>query len=235
MQLFYNPDLTESSSEIVFNKMESGHIVKVLRKRMGDILYITNGNGLVFQAAINLSSSNKCGAVIESVESHEKPWSYNLHMAVAPTKSNDRFEWFLEKATEIGVDQITPVFCEHSERKVIKMERFEKIIHAACKQSLKVHFPKLNAPLNFFDFISQTDSRQRFIAHCDSSGKTPLKTNLKKADDYTILIGPEGDFSKREIKQSLEHKFIPVSLGESRLRTETAAVVAVHSVSYSNQ
>ena len=235
MQLFYNPELTESSSEIIFNKMESGHIVKVLRKRVGEVLYITNGKGLVFRAAINLSDTNKCVAEVTSVEYHEKPWSYNLHMAVAPTKSNDRFEWFLEKATEIGIDQITPIFCERSERKVIKLERLEKIIHAASKQSLKYHFPKLNDPLSFTDFIRQPNSGQGFIAHCDNSSKTPLKNNLRNTNDYTILIGPEGDFSKREIMQCLEHKFIPVSLGESRLRTETAAVVAVHSVAFSYQ
>jgi len=147
----------------------------------------------------------------------------------------DRLEWFLEKATEIGIDEITPIICEHSERKIVKMERMEKIIHSAAKQSLKFHFPKLNESVTFNQFIKSEFSGQLFIAHCEETDKKSLKHELKSQLKTTILIGPEGDFSTKEIQQSLEHKFIPVSLGASRLRTETAGIVAVHSVAFVNE
>ena len=150
-------------------------------------------------------------------------------------KLNDRFEWFLEKATEIGIDEITPIICEHSERKVVKIDRMEKIIHAAAKQSLKYHFPKLNEPILFKDFLNTEFEGDLFIAHCEETTKKSLKAALKQNQKTTILIGPEGDFSSKEITLSLEHNFIPVSLGESRLRTETAGIVAVHSVAFINE
>jgi 16S rRNA (uracil1498-N3)-methyltransferase len=148
---------------------------------------------------------------------------------------NERYEWFLEKATEIGIQEITPIICDHSERKIIKTERFQKIIESAMKQSLHYYIPKLNDPVLFKEFIKKDISGSKFIAHCEESDKKTLKSNIIPNTDTTILIGPEGDFSVKEIEMALNAKFIPISLGETRLRTETAAIVACHSVVYANE
>ena len=242
MQLFYNPEIANGTQQVTFDKTESRHIVRVLRKKENDTIFITNGFGQLFTSEILIADDKKCLVKIIHIEDYKKPWNYYLHIVIAPTKLNDRFEWFLEKATEIGIDEITPIICEHSERKIVKRERMEKIIHSAAKQSLKYHFPKLNEPLNFNQFINSEFNGQLFIAHCEAvpagrqeTTKKSLKSALKPQFKTTILIGPEGDFSLKEIKQSLEHNFIPVSLGESRLRTETAGIVAVHSVAFINE
>ena len=235
MQLFFNTEITTATKEFTFDKTESRHIVRVLRKTMGDTIFLTNGVGDLFTSEIIIANDKKCLVRITNSSHKKKPWNYYLHIAIAPTKLNDRLEWFLEKATEIGIDEITPIICDHSERKVVKFERLEKIIHAAAKQSLKFHFPKLNQPTSFKQFISSSFEGQLFIAHCEETAKKSLKSALKPQLKTTMLIGPEGDFSTKEIQQSLEHKFIPVSLGESRLRTETAGVVAVHSVAFVNE
>ena len=235
MQLFFNSDIETNTQQFTFDKTESRHIVRVLRKQQGDTIYITNGKGQLFTSEVQIANDKKCLVKIITFETQEKPWNYYLHVAIAPTKLNDRFEWFLEKATEIGIDEITPIICDHSERKVLKIDRMEKIIHSAAKQSLKYHFPKLNEPVLFKEFINSTFEGQLFIAHCEETEKKSLKNELKAAQKTTILIGPEGDFSSKEIEQSLVHKFIPVSLGLSRLRTETAGVVAVHSVAFVNE
>ena len=235
MQLFYNSEITKTSQHFTFDKTESRHIVRVLRKKEGDNKFITNGLGDVFTSKIEIANDKRCLVKILESKSYLKPWNYYLHIAIAPTKLNDRFEWFLEKATEIGIDEITPIICDHSERKVLKLDRMEKIVHSAAKQSLKYHFPKLNEPLTFNEFINSEFNGQLFIAHCEETSKKSLKSALKPSTKTNILIGPEGDFSTKEIQQSLEHNFIPVSLGESRLRTETAGVVAVHSVAFINE
>ncbi|SNR52045.1 16S rRNA (uracil1498-N3)-methyltransferase [Lutibacter agarilyticus] len=235
MQLFFNSDIETSTELFTFDKTESRHIVRVLRKQQGDTVYITNGKGQLFTSEVQIANDKKCLVKIVNFEDQEKPWNYYVHIAIAPTKLNDRFEWFLEKATEIGIDEITPIICDHSERKVLKVDRMEKIIHSAAKQSLKYHFPKLNEPILFKEFINSTFEGQLFIAHCEETDKKSLKNELKPAQETTILIGPEGDFSPKEIEQSLVHDFIPVSLGLSRLRTETAGVVAVHSVAFVNE
>ncbi|MEC3907898.1 16S rRNA (uracil(1498)-N(3))-methyltransferase [Tamlana sp. 2201CG12-4] len=234
MQLFYNPDLTETSTQFSFQKDESRHIVKVLRKTSGDQLHITNGKGWLFTAEITIPAINKCIAVVVSKQLKPKPKNY-LHLAVAPTKMNDRYEWFIEKATEIGVDSITPIICDHSERKVIKPERFERILQSAMKQSLSCYLPKLNSAISFKDFIAKDFSGDLFIAHCEDTNRKSLKELLNPNTDITILIGPEGDFSTKEIDLALQKKFIPVTLGETRLRTETAAIVACHSVVFINE
>lgn len=233
MQLFYNQDIKPTATQFTFDKIESKHIVRVLRKKEGDVLTITNGNGSLFKAKITIASDKKCMVTILSAIAEEKPWSYHLHIAIAPTKNNDRFEWFLEKATEIGIDEITPIICDHSERKVYKTERGQKIVEAAAKQSLKYHFPKLNEPIKFSEFISSSAlSGQKFVAHCeDDTLKTKLKNSLTEETTITILIGPEGDFSPQEIEKAIQTGFQPISLGESRLRTETAGIAAVHTVS----
>jgi len=234
MQLFYNPDITENMSQFSFCKEESRHISKVLRKKEGDVLHITNGNGWLYKAEIAMANSKNCIASVIKKELQPKR-RYKLHLAVAPTKMNDRFEWFLEKSTEIGIDSITPVICDHSERKVIKHERFEKIVQSAMKQSLQCYLPKLNEAINFTDFIKQDFSGQLFIAHCGETDRKALKNELQPSKEATILIGPEGDFSVKEIQRALQQNYIPVTLGETRLRTETAAMVACHSVAFINE
>jgi len=234
MQLFYNPDITENTSEFSFNKEESKHIVKVLRKSVDQTLLITNGKGWLFTAQITIAAIKNCVVRIIDKQLQAKK-NYKLHLAVAPTKMNDRYEWFLEKATEIGIDSITPIICEHSERKVIKPERFEKIIQSATKQSLNCYIPKLNQAISFKEYIKQDFSGNLFIAHCEETDKKSLKSQLQPNQEITILIGPEGDFSVKEIELALQNHFIPVTLGETRLRTETAAIVACHSVAYTNE
>lgn len=236
MQLFFNTDITETTQNITFDKIESKHIVRVLRKKENDLLHITNGKGLLFTAAITIANDKKCLAEITNVTHQPKHWNYYLHIAIAPTKNNDRLEWFLEKATEIGIDEITPIICSNSERKIVKMERLQKIIQAATKQSLQMVLPKLNEPVKLNDFIVSNTKGTLFIAHCEEdSKKTLLKNTLEKSEKTTILIGPEGDFSEKEIDLALQNNYTPISLGESRLRTETAALVAVHTVALVNQ
>jgi len=234
MQLFYNPSIDETTESFSFDKEESKHIVKVLRKKDSDILFVTNGSGLLFKTEITLASDNKCSVRILEIEKAEAP-KQKLHLAVAPTKMNDRYEWFLEKATEIGIHEITPIICDRSERKVINTERFEKIILSAMKQCNQVFLPKLNPAISLKEFIKNEKSGQKLIAHCEETNKKSLKSILQPKIDYIILIGPEGDFSSKEIELALENNFIPVSLGETRLRTETAAVIACHSVVFTNE
>ena len=234
MQLFYNFDIDENTETFHFEKEESRHIIKVLRKKDSDILFVTNGLGFIFKTEIILASDNKCTVKIIEIEKSEAP-KIHLHLAVAPTKMNDRYEWFLEKATEIGIQEITPIICDHSERKIVKTERFDKIILSAMKQSNQPFLPKLNDPVSFKDFISKDLSGQKFVAHCEETHKKTLKNLLQKEQSVTILIGPEGDFSQKEIKLALENNYLPVSLGNTRLRTETAAIVACHSVVFANE
>ncbi len=234
MQLFYNSDISEQNNTFTFPKDESRHIVKVLRKKVGDTLYITNGNGFLFTAKIAIADQKNCVVSIENSE-FKKPTDYKLHLAVAPTKMNDRYEWFLEKATEIGITSITPIFCDHSERKNVKLDRFEKILQSAMKQSLHLYLPTLNQPISFKDYINKDFSGDLFIAHCEETDKKSLKSEIKPNTEITILIGPEGDFSVNEIETAIKNKFIPVTLGNTRLRTETAAIVACHSVAFINE
>lgn len=235
MQLFYNSSISEASKEIVFDKDESRHIFKVLRYKAGDTLFVTNGMGLIVEA--ELLSVDLKKSIARIIAGENKPdLPYHLHLAVAPTKLNDRYEWFLEKATEIGVSEITPIICEHSERKVIKAERYERIIQSAMKQSLKAWLPKLNPPISLKEFL-ETNRTEGIgcIAHCETSDKSSLKDAIGKGKSVTILIGPEGDFSPAEIKEAVSKGFEEIHLGSSRLRTETAAVVACHSVAFINE
>ena len=175
MQLFYNAEITSQTQQVTFDKTESKHIVRVLRKKEGDTIFITNGNGQLFSSQIEIANDKRCLVNITKIENFEKHWNYYLHIAIAPTKLNDRFEWFLEKATEIGIDEITPIICDHSERKILKSQRMEKIIHSAAKQSLKYHFPKLNEPITFSEFLNSPFEGQLFIAHCEETNKKSLK------------------------------------------------------------
>ncbi len=226
MQLFY---LENPKDEIILSAEESKHATKVLRKKEGDILNFTDGNGGFYKAEITLADSRKCRLKIVRSDQKEKQHNYHLHIAIAPTKNMDRFEWFLEKATEIGIDEITPIICSRSERKVIKKERCNRILLSAMKQSLKFYLPKLNEAITLKDFLKQDFEGNKYIAHCEEGNKTELR--VENIEPRTlILIGPEGDFSTSEIEIALQNQFKAVSLGTSRLRTETAGIVAVHTI-----
>ncbi len=235
MQLFYNKDITSTDAQFTFDKTESRHIVKALRKKEGDFLHITNGKNELFTVQILLANDKRCLVEIINTQAKSKPWNYKLHIAIAPTKNNVRLEWFLEKATEIGIDEITPLICSNSERTVLKTERLEKIVQSAMKQSLKFVLPKLNEPIKFSDFIRQDFEGDLFIAHCEEQDKKAFANTIKPNTNILILIGPEGDFSPTEIEKALAKMYIPVSLGESRLRTETAGVVATQTVALINE
>lgn len=226
MQLFY---LENPKNEIILSAEESKHATKVLRKKEGDILNFTDGKGAFYKAKIIVADSRKCRLKVVSTEQKEKQHNYHLHIAIAPTKNMDRFEWFLEKATEIGIDEITPIICTHSERKKIKTERCNRILLSAMKQSLKFHVPKLNEAMSLSDFIKQDYEGTKYIAHCEDGEKKELK-RVNKTEKTIILIGPEGDFSPKEIELALQNQFKAVSLGTSRLRTETAGIIAAHSI-----
>ncbi|MGI9532390.1 16S rRNA (uracil(1498)-N(3))-methyltransferase [Lutimonas sp.] len=235
MQLFYNPDIHIDLKTLQFNKEESRHIVKVLRKTAGDTLHITDGKGTLFKVEILQAHDKKCLVSVKASEKKDKAWNYHLHIAIAPTKMNDRFEWFLEKATEIGIDEITPLICDHSERRQVKIERLEKVIVSAMKQSLKFQKPVLNKALSYTEFIAKKEWDLGLIAHCEDGDKKNLKTYFPNQKRILILIGPEGDFSPMEIEAALKSDINPVTLGENRLRTETAGVVACTTVSLLNE
>lgn len=234
MQLFYNPELESGANTFTFDKEESRHIVKVLRKQNGDILFVTNGKGVLFECEITQNIETKC-AVKMVKETVFAPRKSRLHIAIAPTKMNERLEWFLEKATEIGIEEITPIWCDRSERKQIKLDRLEKIVVAAMKQSGQYYMPKLNDAVSFKTVVSQEKSTLKTIGHCIEEEKRLLKSIIEPETDICVMIGPEGDFSEKEVALALSLGFVPVSLGETRLRTETAGVVAAHSVAFVNQ
>ena len=228
MQLFYTPDIHGNNYDL--SETESKHAVRVLRLSNGDPIQLIDGKGNFYEAKVIEANPKKCRVVVTKTISDFEKRNHYLHLAVAPTKNIDRFEWFLEKATEIGIDEITPILCEHSERKVIKSERLEKVIISAMKQSLKAYLPKLNPLTPLKDFLDTDFDGEKFIAHCYDQDKRELKKEISFDNSTLILIGPEGDFSEEEIQLAINNQFIPVSLGESRLRTETAAVVACHTV-----
>ena len=206
-----------------------------MRYKEGTILNITNGQGYLFTAELRSVTPKQCIAIIKEY-TLTPALTYQLHMAIAPTKSNDRFEWFLEKATEIGIHKITPIICDHSERKAIKPERYEKIIESAMKQSLKAYKPILAPQVSFSEFMKQSKgiNATKCIAHCQESVKVSLNSMVQPEEDIVMLIGPEGDFSYKEIELAVANSFNEISLGGSRLRTETAAIVACTHVSLCN-
>tara|TARA_B110000908_G_C10238055_1_gene444496 strand:+ start:492 stop:1208 length:717 start_codon:yes stop_codon:yes gene_type:complete len=229
MELFFQENLLESTTEIKFSTEESRHISKVLRKKTGDAITVTNGKGLEWKGEITMLYTRNTLATKTATIFHKKAKS-NLHIAIAPTKSNDRIEWFLEKATEIGITHITPILCNHSERRNIKSERFEKILIGALKQSNQFHLPKLNSLTYFSDFVSSYSADNKFIAHCREGNKSNLSSYNSLSKDVLILIGPEGDFSREEVELAMENDFLPIALGSQRLRTETAGIVACQTV-----
>jgi len=232
MALFYVPSL---SSGHVLPEEESQHAVKVLRLQVGEEITVVDGVGGFYNAKILNPHPKHCTfEITDSILEYGKR-DYRLHIAIAPTKNIERLEWFIEKATEIGIDEITPVVCRFSERKIIKAERLEKIIVSASKQSVKAYFPKLNSLCTFDELLKQYSASQKFIAHCYDEDKKQLQHEICKSSDVLILIGPEGDFSKEEVQKAMSVGFVPVSLGNSRLRTETAGVVACHTVCIRNE
>ncbi|MEI6696791.1 MAG: 16S rRNA (uracil(1498)-N(3))-methyltransferase [Bacteroidota bacterium] len=233
MHLFYTPNI--KSSLYTLDKEESTHCVRVLRLKEGSLIHLTDGKGNLFKAQLLSADPKECLAeIIETIPEFGKRAFY-LHIAIAPTKNIDRFEWFLEKATEIGIDEITPLYCEHSERNIIKPERLQKIITSALKQSLKTYHPVLNEAVKFNHFIQSTFESKKYIAHCEENEKTPFQTACQKGENALILIGPEGDFSNTEIKNAIANNYLPISLGDSRLRTETAGIVACHTINLLNE
>lgn len=230
MQLFYNPNISTDTKSFSFDKEESRHIIRVLRKTAGDELLLTNGKDQCFRAGILQANDKKCVAEIISCEDRLKTWDYELHIAIAPTKMNDRLEWFLEKATEIGIDEITPIICDHSERRHIKTARMEKVVISAMKQSLKFRLPKVNEAVKFKEFVKKNDWDLGLIAHCQENDKKEIRDLIREKQKIMVLIGPEGDFSDNEIELAKSNGMIPVTLGESRLRTETAGVVACNNI-----
>ncbi len=234
MQLFYAADFT--APEYMLSEEESRHAVKVLRLTEGDTLHITDGRGNLYRCEVASAHQKHCLVrVVEHFAEFEK-MTYNLTMAVAPTKNIDRYEWFLEKATEIGVTEFVPLVSEHSERKVIKAEREEKVVTAAVKQSLKAYHPHLADITPFSEVVCKEFAGRKFIAHCGEAVKEKkyLASTLRKGEDVLILIGPEGDFSPEEVQLAVANGFEEITLGTQRFRTETAAVVAVDMVSIVN-
>ena len=232
MHVFYTPDI-QTQAELPGE--EAAHAVRVLRLQAGDKVTLTDGKGNFYRAAISAATNKRCLVDILEVLPQAPLWSGHLHIAMAPTKNIDRTEWFVEKATEIGFDELTFLNCRFSERKVIKTERIAKILISSIKQSLKARLPRLNEMTDFNTFINLPFKGRKFIAHCHEGEKPLLKDIACKGEDALVLIGPEGDFSEEEVKKAVENGFKPISLGRSRLRTETAALVACHILNLQNQ
>lgn len=232
MHLFYTPNI--SGDFYTLDKEDSRHCIRVLRLDVGDKITLTDGFGLWYDAEI-VEPDPKAAAVKIIRKSAEKPLPYKVNVAVAPTKNISRTEWAVEKCTEIGVQQISLLNCEHSERKIVKEPRLERIITAAMKQSLKSYRPLLQPMVSFNDFIEKPFQGQKFIAYVDEKFDKHLIQQVEPHKDALVLIGPEGDFSGEEVSLAIEKGFVPVSLGYSRLRTETAMVAACHTIHLANQ
>ena len=235
MELFYSNDIEGGICRL--DKDESGHCAKVLRHRCGDEISVIDGCGALYKCRITCDNPKGVEAIVLTCEENWGGHPYNLHMAVCPTKNNDRYEWFAEKACEVGLDKISPVIGEHSERRIFKTPRLEKILVSAAKQSLKAAVPAVSEPVSVKEFIQESADIDalKLIAYCFEDERVPrrsIKEVLEGFDgtDIIVMIGPEGDFSKAEAEMALEHGFIPVHLGASRLRTETAALTAVEAV-----
>lgn len=233
MHRFYVPNI---ATDNILPEEESRHCVRVLRLREGDAIEVVDGRGTLYRCEITAADIKHCVVNILDSVAIQTHWGCKITLAIAPTKNIDRIEWLAEKVTEMGIDRIVPLLCRYSERKVLKTERLEKILVSAMKQSLKATLPLLDELTPITDFIKNAPAGQRFIAYCDQS--VPRKDfvhEYKQGEDATILIGPEGDFSQEEIRKSIDAGFVPVSLGDSRLRTETAGLFAVAAIHTINQ
>lgn len=235
MHLFYTPDISPTAREYLLSEEESRHCASVLRLQNGDELQLIDGRGGFYTAKVLTANPKKTLVGIVSVITEFHKRNHYLHIAVAPTKNAERFEWFLEKASEIGIDEISPVICQRSERKDVKTARLNKIITSAIKQSLKAYHPVLNEPVSFKALLKKSFNGQKFIAHCEEGDKSDLRSKLIPGGAYLILIGPEGDFTNLEIGEALGTGFEAITLGESRLRTETAALEVCFEVNFLNR
>lgn len=233
MYLFYTLDL--NPTDCFLSEEESRHCAKVLRLQKNDLIEVVDGKGFFYHAKIIISDSKKTRFTILETQAEFGKRNHHLHIAVAPTKNIERLEWFIEKATEIGIDEITPMICQHSERKIINHERLNKVITSAMKQSLKAYHPQLNQLTTFTSLVKADVRSQKWIAHCEDTEKISIKEALLSQHNYLILIGPEGDFSSQEINLALENGFQAITLGNSRLRTETAALEACFEVNFLNR
>lgn len=234
MNFFYCPDIDEQQASFNLDEAESKHISRVLRLAIGNEIMLLNGKGLVFHCEITSVGKQCTVNIIQSTKvEDEQP---HIHIAIAPTKNNDRLEWFIEKTTEIGINEITPIICANSERKVVKQERLLKTAIAAMKQSGRAFLPQINEAIKLKDFLKACDAEQKFIAHCFEENQQHLKELYTLGKDVILLIGPEGDFSLEEVEIAIKkHNFIPISLGKNRLRTETAGVYACTTIKLLNE
>jgi 16S rRNA (uracil1498-N3)-methyltransferase len=230
MHIFYCPNI--SGNHTLLSPEESSHCIRVLRLGKGDRIRLIDGMGSLYEAIIEIPDSRQCQVEITGLVSRQSGRDYYLHVAIAPTKNMDRFEWFVEKSTEIGIDIITPILCHRSERRVLKTDRLQKLIISTMKQAMIPYMPVLNELTDFGNFIDNMAGSpyNRFIAHCDDIDRKKLKDALVPKTHALILVGPEGDFTPGEIDLAITHGFIPVTLGKNRLRTETAGLVACHTV-----
>ncbi len=235
MQLFYTPDIDPNNKQYFLNEEESKHAIRVMRLEKGEEVQLIDGKGGLYTASILDPHPKRVILQINSVIPEFNKRNHYLHIAIAPTKNIERTEWFLEKATEIGIDEISLIICQRSERKEAKVERLNKIITSAIKQSIKAYHPVLNEPVSFNQLLSKPFTGQKFIAHCDEGDKISLRNELTLNGSCLILIGPEGDFSPVEISSALNNDFKAITLGESRLRTETAALEACFEVNFLNR
>ena len=224
MHRFFVSELSKSTPDFILSEEESKHACRVLRLTNGQAIEIINGKGDLFIGEIVDNHPKRCAVKINNVYS-ESPEKKRIHIAISPTKNMDRFEWFVEKATEIGVNEITPLFGENSERKTLKRERLDKLLISATKQSKRLFIPQLNEPSSTSDFIAKTSFA--YIAHCETNHSRNFLAPDDLQTDFTIMVGPEGDFSNKEIHLALSKGFKPVTLGDNRLRTETAGIYAV--------
>ena len=226
LPFFYKEDINSTTAVVILDEATSKHIVQVLRMKIGEQLQLTNGKGNLFTAEITDDNRKMCTVTIQTTD-HQPPTT-NISIAISLIKNNSRFEWFLEKATEIGVTSIIPLICERTEKSAFKFERSNGILISAMLQSQQSWLPHLQEPQKFTTFIGKTKQEQKFIAHCiDENNKEQLVSQpINQLTNKLILIGPEGDFTKEEVEYALQHDFTPVSLGNTRLRTETAGIAA---------
>jgi 16S rRNA (uracil1498-N3)-methyltransferase len=234
MNIFYAPDI--EFPEVTLSPEESGHCVRVLRLGAGEKVRVIDGNGGYYNAVIAIPDAKHCKLTITETIEKQVQRNYSIHMAIAPTKNIERFEWFIEKSVEIGIDIITPLLCHHSERRILKTDRLERLIISTMKQAIIPTHPLLNELTGFKEFVMNhgRNDADLFIAHCEETDREKLIEACSRGKNTIVLIGPEGDFSPDEIRLALSHHYIPVSLGRNRLRTETAGIVACHTVNLVN-
>ncbi|WP_025146341.1 16S rRNA (uracil(1498)-N(3))-methyltransferase [Pedobacter jeongneungensis] len=234
MHIFYTPDIAQNTYTL--NEEESKHCVRVLRLGVGAIVNLVDGKGGFYTAEITSDNPKKVSLSILKVEKEFHKRNHYLHIAVAPTKNIDRIEWFLEKATELGIDEITPIITDRSERRIVKEDRLNKVITSAVKQSIKAYHPKLNDAISFNTFLKEPFEGEKLIAHCIDQGEKQFISKLVSPHQkYLILIGPEGDFTPEEVNLALNKGFKALTLGDNRLRTETAALAVCFEINYLNR